>query len=584
MLLLLLKSSTCLAIFMLFYKICLEQTSAHKFKRIYLVGIILISIGIPFITFMNYIETQPLLVDTSLPVNHANIPNYEIEETKISHDYLPYILWSLYGFGVILFSFRFFKNLYLLIKKISHNPKYKHESFIHVLLQDPVIPHTFFNYIFINKTSFEQHTIPAEILLHEQTHARQKHSLDILFIEIIQIIFWFNPLLYFIKKDIKLNHEFLADHTVLKSGLDTSNYQNILLAFSSNAKQYSLSNAINYSLIKKRFTIMKTQTSKTALFLRSFLILPILALSIYGFSQKVTVEKSQTIEEITFQDDQSIEGATENMMKEYNDYMTEYENTKNIHHDKLKRAAAIYSLMTDAQRATVKKYPETFLRSFNPGKIKLKHPTQSELDSWKNSTELTISLDGLRMTNIELGNYTPSDIVYFRLTSNKPRKNKNEKFTPNGCSLFTKEGFKHIILKQNFNDYHRLLIKYVNEIDAFSTSNHSDNSELRILKTQLDKLYANFSDKEIKDYNPPKAPSLPTKDKVKVLDNKTVSAKVKKYNALAKKYNNPNFSGQRYPRPEIQLLYSLYKQLSNEEKINAEIFPNLPYPVRKGYE
>ncbi|GAA3635691.1 M56 family metallopeptidase [Flavivirga jejuensis] len=584
MLLILLKSSVCLAVFILFYKLCLEQTSAHIFKRYYLISTILISIGIPFITFTNYIEIQPIRVDTPVLLNYTNILNYEIEDTKASYDYLIFVLWFIYSLGVILFSFRFFKNLYLLIKKIKHNPKYKHKNFVNVLLQDLVIPHTFFNYIFINKTNFEQNAIPAEILLHEQTHAKQKHTLDVLFIEIIQIAFWFNPLLYLIKKDIKLNHEFLADQTVLKSGLDASNYQNILLAFSSNAKQYNLANAINYSLIKKRFTVMKTQTSKTVLSLRIFIILPLLAILIYSFSEKVTVEKLQTIEEISLQDKQSTEGATKSMIKEYNDYITEYESTKRVYHDKLKRAAAIYDLMTDAQRGTVKKYPEKFLSTHNPSKIKLKHPTQSELDSWKNSTELTITLDASRIKNTELSNYSPSDIVFFRLTFDGFPKNKNEKFTPNSCRLYTNEGFKHIILKHNFNDYHRLIIKYVNEIEGFLNSSHSNNSELRILKTQLDNLYANFSDKEIKEFNPPKALPLPTKDKANTPKDKKVSKKLEEYNTLAKKFNNPNPKGQRYSRPEIDLLYSLYKQLNTDEKANSEIFPNLPYPIQKSYK
>ena len=269
------------------------------------------------------------------------------------------------------------------------------------------------------------------------------------------------------------------------------------------------------------------------------------------------------------------------MMKEYNDFITEYENTKRIYHNKLRRAAAIYDIMTEAQRATVTKYPEKFLTTHNPSKVELKHPTQSELDSWMNSTELSITVDALRMENAQLKDYTPSNFVFYRLVSSKRSKNKNTRLVPNKCNLYTSEGYKNIILKQNYNNYHRLFIKYINEIDMSITTNNSGNPELLILKTQLDNIYTNFSKEEIEAFNPHKAPSLPKSNNTTNLKEKKVSKKVIEYNVLAKKYNNPNPKGQRYPRPEIDRLFLIYNQLSKKEKANAEIFPNLPYPVLK---
>ena len=81
MLAILLKSSACLAIFMLFYKLCLEKTSAHTFKRFYLIGILIISIGIPFITFTEYVVVeieQPQFSDDSVIQNNATPQIIEI--------------------------------------------------------------------------------------------------------------------------------------------------------------------------------------------------------------------------------------------------------------------------------------------------------------------------------------------------------------------------------------------------------------------------------------------------------------------------------------------------------------------------
>ena len=294
MLMLILKSAACLALLMLFYKIVLEQSSAHKLKRGYLLVALIASIVIPFITFYNYIE--PVMDFGTYDMNSMQTPPYFpaeiITETPITEtDYLPTILWSLYGLGVLIFGVKFILNLTSISSLISKNEKLKTEHYTSVLLTKKTIPHTFFNYIFFNKTDYTTNKIPTEVLLHEATHAKQKHSLDILFIELLQVAFWFNPLLYFIKKDIRLNHEFLADHAVLNQGIPTKNYQYTLLDYSTSKPHNSLANAINYPTLKKRFKIMKTHNSKRSIILRTFLIAPLLALLVFSFSQTETVER-----------------------------------------------------------------------------------------------------------------------------------------------------------------------------------------------------------------------------------------------------------------------------------------------------
>jgi len=188
-----LKSAACLTILMVFYKLFLEQLSIHKFKRFYLLAALMVSIVIPFITFIEYIE--PITSFGTFDPNSGNTPPYFpaeiIEAQKETTNYLPIILWSIYGLGVLLFTSKFCINLFGIVSKITRNEKQKHSHFISVLLHDLIVPHTFFSYIFLNKTKFKAKAIPQEVLLHEQTHASQKHSLDILFIELLLIVFWF---------------------------------------------------------------------------------------------------------------------------------------------------------------------------------------------------------------------------------------------------------------------------------------------------------------------------------------------------------------------------------------------------------
>jgi len=293
MLIYILKFSTCLFIFMAFYKLFLERETMHQLKRFYLLFALVLSIGFPLITFTQFVE--PITITQNFTNTQQIILEHEAIEQTSLWDYLPQLLWTIYGVGVLIFSLKFVLNLNVIFKKIHRNPKLKAHHYINVLLSDEVTPHTFFNYIFLNKYKYESQQIPQEVFIHEQTHAEQKHSLDILFIEFLQILFWFNPLLYFIKSDIKLNHEFLADKAVLLNGIQPSQYQQLLLAFSSNAAEPQLANAINYSSIKKRFTIMKTQTSKQKMWLRSVLLLPLVALTLYGFSERKEVVNGETL-------------------------------------------------------------------------------------------------------------------------------------------------------------------------------------------------------------------------------------------------------------------------------------------------
>lgn len=282
----LIKSASILLALFLFYKVVLENTSAHTFKRFYLLGSVALAFAIPFVTFTTYIEV-PAVTQT---VVHFQLQYIEsnaqapIETTN----YLPYLLMTLYGLGVLYFLSRFIININYFRVKINRSQHQQNDNVVYALLDEKTTPHTFLKYIFLEKEPFVNKQIPQAILTHEETHAKEKHSLDILFLEVVQIVFWFNPLFYFIKKSCKLNHEFLADHAVLSQGTSTAMYQQLLLSFSTPKSTPALANSINYPSFKKRFTLMKTQTSHKTILLRSILVLPLLAALTYSCGEHTT--------------------------------------------------------------------------------------------------------------------------------------------------------------------------------------------------------------------------------------------------------------------------------------------------------
>ncbi len=356
----LLKSAACLLIFFVFYKLFLENISAHTFKRFYLLGGIAVSFLIPFVTFTTYVEI-PQTANTVFTSVSAN----EVIPAEERINYLPYIIWTIYGLGVVFFGFRFFRNLFNIWRKIQQNPILKKRNFFHVLLQKKIAPHTFFSYIFLNKTKYEANEIPKEVLLHEQAHAQEKHSIDILFIELLRVLFWFNPLFIFLKRSMKLNHEFLADRAVLNQGTETSRYQNLLLAYSSTASTPQLAHSINYSSFKKRFTVMKTHTSKKAIWLRTLLLLPVVALMLYGFSSKQTIVKQTSQTETV--SEKSKEKATKAQLALYNKLAKKYNavaiEERKIPVTDLETLEDIYGIMTTEQKNSAQPFPECYLEN-----------------------------------------------------------------------------------------------------------------------------------------------------------------------------------------------------------------------------
>ncbi len=345
-----LKSAACLAVLMLFYKLLLEKESMHVFKRFYLLFSIGIALIIPFITFTTYIEPSAEIF------NPVIISSEAVEENDSLAEYIPLVLLAIYISGVFFFSIKFIRNLGELLSRIRKNPKIKQNNFTNVLLNEQIPPHTFFSFIFFNKRKYLHKEIPQDVIIHEEAHARQKHSLDVIFVELLQIIFWFNPLIYLVKKSIKLNHEFLADRAVINQGISAKGYQQILLSYSSGDLQSDLVNPINYSSLKKRLTVMKTQTSKTVVWVKSLLLLPLMVVMVYGFSTKKLVynEKLETIQNFNPDAEYFQEKATPEMIAEYNKLVKYYNEMpdakRKVKQEDANRIMYIRSLMTPEQK------------------------------------------------------------------------------------------------------------------------------------------------------------------------------------------------------------------------------------------
>jgi beta-lactamase regulating signal transducer with metallopeptidase domain len=256
----LIKSTLSIVLFFLFYKLVLEREKMHHINRFMLLFALVFSIVIPFISF-EFISQNPVIIQ-SLPsyiIPEISIGNPTVETSTIFTT--KNILWLLYGLGFSLFLSRFIKNLASLLRSIHESEKIKYDGFTLVLITEKILPHSFWNYVFINRDEYKNNQVTKELFVHEKAHITQKHSLDILFIEALQILFWFNPLIYLYKKAIKLNHEFLADQKVNETFKEVVQYQKLLLQ-KAVGNLVPIASNLNYSITKKRFVMMTKNQSK----------------------------------------------------------------------------------------------------------------------------------------------------------------------------------------------------------------------------------------------------------------------------------------------------------------------------------
>jgi hypothetical protein len=284
------KSTLSLTVLLAVYHILLEKEKIHQFNRFYLLFSLVFSLSIPFITIEVIQDSlSPLMGKGTIKPGEAAMTIIED-----SRDYWLVALWALYGIVTSVLIIRFAKNIRKLTSRIKSNPAIDYKNSKLVLLKEKILPHTFLNTIFINETDYHNRKIEAELYTHELIHVTQKHTLDILFIEILKMLFWFNPVFIFYKKAIQLNHEFLADEKVVKSYNNVPFYQNLLLSVSNANSSYYLASNLNYSITKKRLIMMTKTTSTTRSMLKKLVLAPLFTGLVFLVCVKTVAQEKKT--------------------------------------------------------------------------------------------------------------------------------------------------------------------------------------------------------------------------------------------------------------------------------------------------
>lgn len=282
----------CMALTLAVYTLLLEREKMHRFNRFFLL------FGLGFSLIIPFLETG-ISFETVQQTVAGNTTDLTATLTTSTTSHLPSagtlsfknVLWSTYLMIAFIVAIRFAHNFIRLLSRAAKAPKVSYDNVLLVLLNKAVLPHAFFRYIFLDATAYRQALIEEELVEHEAVHARQLHTIDVLIIEVIQILFWFNPLVVLYKKAIQLNHEFLADSLVLKRHKNIRHYQHLLLSTAGKQNAYPVVSNINFSITKKRLTMMTKTTSRFKAVLIGTLTIPMFVLMALLFGKTVTAQK-----------------------------------------------------------------------------------------------------------------------------------------------------------------------------------------------------------------------------------------------------------------------------------------------------
>ena len=288
-----LKSAACLAVFYLFYKLLMSRDTFHRFNRFALLGLLVLSSVLPLVEVsvnrpapvhetMLTLEQLLLLADVQTEGEAVAQPTTALWVRVALLVYLAGIvffavrnLWSLGRLAVLLRRGR--------LEQLADWLPGRTENVRLVVHNRDIAPFSWMRYIVLSRKDLEENG--REILIHELAHIRNHHSWDLLLADLCIFVQWFNPAAWLLKQELQTIHEYEADDTVLREGVDAKKYQMLLIKKAVGTRLYSMANSFNHSSLKKRITMMLKEKSNPWARVKYLYVLPLAALAVSAFAR-----------------------------------------------------------------------------------------------------------------------------------------------------------------------------------------------------------------------------------------------------------------------------------------------------------
>ena len=281
----LLQVNVGLILFYALYKLVCTRDTFFRSRRFILIVSLVLPFILPFIDVREWLESRDRMIMLTHFDYSAVLPEIVVGSEAVETGNRVFVLSEWIGYlylaGVLVLLVRLAVQAFSLSRLILRMPEKEINGVRVKCLNDPSGPFSFFGWIFMNPAAVKEDEI-SEILTHEMAHVKQHHSVDVFLAEMVSICCWMNPFAWLLKREVRLNLEFLADRKVMEAGFATKSYQYHLLGLAYNHK-YGLSNNFNFSHLKQRIIMMNKKKSNAAGHIKyALFVLPAFALLVAG--------------------------------------------------------------------------------------------------------------------------------------------------------------------------------------------------------------------------------------------------------------------------------------------------------------
>ena len=292
-----LKSAVCLAIFYLFYRLLLSKETFHRFNRMALLGVMLLSCLLPLVKVTveqaSPVNAQVMSMEDLLLMYQWNSEAVVEEGSRPFHWQEGLVL--VYFVGLFFVIVRHLWSLGRMLYLIRHSRCERLDNGIRLVVhRRKLAPFSWMRYIVISETDLKESG--HHILVHEMAHIHHRHSWDLLLTEACAWLQWFNPAIWLLKQELQNIHEYEADEEVLRQGINAKEYQMLLIKKAVGARLYSIANSFNHSSLKKRITMMIRKKSNPWARAKYLYVLPLAAVTVAAFARP---EISKPLDEIS---------------------------------------------------------------------------------------------------------------------------------------------------------------------------------------------------------------------------------------------------------------------------------------------
>ena len=280
-----LKVAAWIAVFYMFYRLMLSRETFHRVNRIVLLATAVVSFMLPFCVITLHETVVMPAPQASVEVGNMVA---EVAEPVVPlwQSLLPY----LFTIGVVITLGHTLWSIFRIMRLIKKSEQHPQADGIVVCVTGnaQMSPFSWMHYIVMNRRDYEEQD--AAILAHERGHIRLRHSWDVVLVDMLTALQWFNPAMWMLRMDLRAIHEYEADAAVLSQGINARQYQYLLVTKAAGIGGYSIANGISHSTLKNRIHMMLHKKSSNSHLLKLLALVPIV-----GITLAINAEKVQNI-------------------------------------------------------------------------------------------------------------------------------------------------------------------------------------------------------------------------------------------------------------------------------------------------